>query len=255
MIAIAETPGSMTRPAVWEQRSRWICLFAALLPVAPTRADDWPQWRGPERGNISKEAGLLKEWPERGPPLLWKAVGLGEGVASVAVASGQRERKRQPTGGVFVPTPSDIVDKMLEMARVKKGELVCDLGCGDARILVAAAKKYQARGYGIDIDPECVKLARAAVAEARVEKLVIIEQGDLLDADFSKADVVTLYLLPAIMEKLIPKLEKLKPGTRIVSHAFRIPGLEPDKVISVTSTEDEQERKLYLWRLPLKKKR
>jgi outer membrane protein assembly factor BamB len=165
----------------------------------------------------------------------------------------KRERKRQPTGGVFVPTPPDIVEKMLDLAAIKKGELVCDLGCGDGRILVAAAKKYGARGYGIDIDTECVKLAREAVAEAKVGDLVTIEKGDLFDADFSKADVLALYLLPTTMQKLIPKFEKLKPGTRIVSHAFLIPGLKPEKVVSVTSTEDEQERKLYLWTVPLTK--
>src|SRR5262249_38148773 len=147
----------------------------------------------------------------------------------------------------------DIVDKMLDLAGVKKGELVCDLGCGDGRILVAAAQKYGARGYGIDIDAECVKLAREAVAEAKVGDLVTIEKGDLFDADFSKADVVALFLLPTTMQKLIPKFEKLKPGSRIVSHAFLIPGLKPDKVVSVTSNEDEQERKLYLWTVPLKK--
>jgi outer membrane protein assembly factor BamB len=166
----------------------------------------------------------------------------------------KRERKPpRPTGGVFVPTPPDIVEKMLDLVAVKKGELVCDLGCGDGRILVSAAKKYGARGYGIDIDAECVKLAREAVAEAKVGDLVTIEKGDLFDADFSKADVLALYLLPTTMQKLIPKFEKLKPGTRIVTHAFLIPGLKPDKVVSVTSSEDEQERKLYLWTVPLKK--
>jgi outer membrane protein assembly factor BamB/protein-L-isoaspartate O-methyltransferase len=171
----------------------------------------------------------------------------------VAAKKEQREEKKQPTGGVFVPTPPDIVEKMLDLATVKKGELVCDLGCGDGRILVAAAKRFGARGYGIDIDSECVKLAREAVVEAKVGDLVTIEKGDLFDADFSKADVLALYLVPATLQKLIPKFEKLKPGVRIVTHVFPIPGLKPDKVVSVSSSEDEQERKLYLWTVPLNK--
>jgi outer membrane protein assembly factor BamB len=211
-----------------------------------------------KRGEFSTPEGAAKEYTWTFPVVSGGRLYLRDMdilyCYNVAEKKEQRERKPpRPTGGVFVPTPPDIVEKMLDLAAVKKGELVCDLGCGDGRILVAAAKKNGARGYGIDIDPACVKLAREAVAEAKVGDLVTIEKGDLFDADCSKADVVALYLLPTTLQKLIPKFEKLKPGTRIVTHAFAIPGLMPDKVVSVTSSEDEQERKLYLWTVPLKK--
>jgi outer membrane protein assembly factor BamB len=166
-------------------------------------------------------------------------------------------KPRGPRGPqpIFVPTPHDVVAKMLELARVTRDDIVYDLGCGDGRILVAAAKTYGCRAVGYEIDSECVKLARALAREERVEKLVRIEEENLFKADLSGATVVALYLLPTVNEKLVPQLEKMKPGSRIVSHAFAIRGVRPDKVVSVTSEEDGLERKLYLWTMPLKKEK
>jgi len=153
---------------------------------------------------------------------------------------------------IFVPSPQDVVEKMLELAKVKKDDVVVDLGCGDGRIPVAAAMKYGCKAIGYDIDEECVKLSVAKVKEKKVQDLVRIVHEDVFKVDLSQADVVTLYLLPQLNVKLIPQLEKMKPGARIVSHAFDMKGVIPDKVITYTSKEDDVERKLYLWTLPLK---
>jgi outer membrane protein assembly factor BamB len=166
-----------------------------------------------------------------------------------------REKKPRPKRPdvIFVPTPQDVVEKMLELADVKKDDVVADLGCGDGRIVVTAAKKYGCKAVGYDLDKECVRLALDSVQKEGVEKLVRIERRDILEVDLSGVSVVTLYLGPVLNAKLIPQLEKLKPGSRIVSHAFDLPGMKPDKVISVTSAEDDVSRKVYLWTTPLKK--
>jgi outer membrane protein assembly factor BamB/precorrin-6B methylase 2 len=153
----------------------------------------------------------------------------------------------------FVPSPQDVVDKMLELADVKKSDLVVDLGCGDGRIVVTAAQKYGCKAIGYDLDKECVRRAEESVKKHGLEERVQIIREDIFNVDLSKVDVVTLYLWPTTNVKLLPQLEKMKPGSRIVSHAADIKGVVPDKVITVKSKEDEQERKLYLWTLPLKK--
>ena len=154
---------------------------------------------------------------------------------------------------VFVPTPQDVVDKMLELAEVTKDDLLYDLGCGDGRIVVTAAKKYGCRAVGYDIDPNRVKESLANVAKNNVGHLVSIEHKDIFTLDLSKANVITLYLLPKLNVKLIPQLEKLRPGSRIVSHDFSMEGVKPDKVEELTSKEDEYHHNIYLWTLPLKK--
>jgi cyclopropane fatty-acyl-phospholipid synthase-like methyltransferase len=153
----------------------------------------------------------------------------------------------------FLPTPPEVVDKMLELAQVKKGDLVYDLGCGDGRIVIAAAKKYGCRAVGYDIDPNRVRESRKNVDANNVGDLVKIEQADVFTLDLSKADVVTLYLLPSLNVKLIPQLEKLKPGSRIVSHDFDMQGVIPDKVVTVNSDSGTGEHTVYLWTTPLKK--
>ena len=123
---------------------------------------------------------------------------------------------------VYVPTPYDIVEKMLEMAQVKKGDIVYDLGCGDGRIVVQAAKIRGCRGVGFEIAPELAQLARHNAAKNGVAKLVTIKEDDLFKADISEATVVPVYLLPDMLERLRPKFETLAPGTRIVSHDYHI---------------------------------
>ncbi len=154
---------------------------------------------------------------------------------------------------LFVPTPQEVVDKMLELAKVKKQDLLYDLGCGDGRIVVTAAKRYGCKSVGYDIDPQRVKESLENVEKNKLGHLVTIEQKDIFTLDLSKANVITLYLLPSLNVKLIPQLEKLKPGSRIVSHDFDMKGVKPDKVVKLTSEKDKSEHKVYLWTTPLKK--
>ncbi|MCZ7636457.1 MAG: methyltransferase domain-containing protein [Verrucomicrobia bacterium] len=125
---------------------------------------------------------------------------------------------------VFVPTPQQVVEKMLELAEVKKGDVLYDLGCGDGRIVVTAAKKYGVKAIGFDIDPKRVEESLANVKSNKVEHLVTIKQADIFTLDLREASVVTLYLLPELNVRLMPQLEKLKPGSRIVSHDFDMRG-------------------------------
>ena len=154
---------------------------------------------------------------------------------------------------VYVPTPRDVVDKMLQLARVRKDDLLYDLGCGDGRIVVTAAGRYGCRAEGFDIDPRRVEESLQNVRKNNVGNLVTIEQKDIFTLDLSRADVITLFLLPSLNANLIPQLEKLKPGSRIVSHSFAMAGIEPDKVVTMLSREDQCEHKIYLWTTPLKK--
>ena len=155
---------------------------------------------------------------------------------------------------VFVPTPQKVVDKMLELAEVKKDDLVYDLGCGDGRIVVTAAKKFGCLAVGYDISPKRVKESLENVEKNNVADLVKIEQQDIFTLDLSKANVITLYLLPSLNVKLIPQLEKLKPGSRIVSHDFDMKGVKPDKVVTVPDENDAYgDHTIYLWTTPLKK--
>jgi len=149
---------------------------------------------------------------------------------------------------IFVPTPGDIVDTMLKMAAVSKKDTVYDLGCGDGRIVITAAQRYGARGVGIDIDPERVAEATENVAKAGVADRVKIIRGDLFEADISAATVVTLYLLTDLNLKLRPKLLRdLKPGTRVVSHAFSMGDWAPERTAEISGTT------VYLWRIPPRK--
>ena len=146
----------------------------------------------------------------------------------------------------YVPTPEAIVDRMLLMAKVKPLDVVYDLGCGDGRIVIAAAKKYGTRGVGIDLDPARIREARANAKAAGVEKLVRFEVADLFKTDLSEATVVTLYLLPEINRRLRPKLiAELRAGSRVVSHDFDM-GKEwpPDEYVKLGNDG------IYLWHIP-----
>lgn len=153
---------------------------------------------------------------------------------------------------LWVPTPQDVVDKMLEIAQVKKDDLLYDLGCGDGRIVVTAAKKYGCRAYGFDIDPQRIKDSQENVEKNNVGDLVTIEHKDVFTLDLSQPTVITLYLLPSLNVKLIPQLDKCKPGTRIVSHDFDMRGTKPEQVIEFTD-KDGGTHTIYYWVTPLKK--
>lgn len=147
----------------------------------------------------------------------------------------------------YVPTSEEVVDAMLKLAKVTKGDVVYDLGCGDGRIVITAAKQYGATGKGIDINPQRIKEAKQNAAAAQVTDKVKFEEGDLFETDFSEASVVTLYLLPSVNLKLRPiLLKQLKPGTRIVSHAFDMGDWKPEQKIEVNGST------IYFWTVPAK---
>jgi SAM-dependent methyltransferase len=157
----------------------------------------------------------------------------------------------------YIPTTETAVKAMLELAKVKRSDIVYDLGCGDGRIVIAAAKRYGARGVGIDIDPVLIREAKKNARQAGVEKRVEFREQDLFLANFRGATVVTLFLLPAINKRLLPQLQALKPGTRIVSNTFEISDWKPVREIVVKDDPDDDyyfgSHRLFLWIVPERK--
>ena len=157
----------------------------------------------------------------------------------------------------YVPTTDRAVAAMLELGEVTKSDIVYDLGCGDGRLVIAAALKYGAHGVGVDINPERVKEARENAKKAGVEDRVRFIEGDLFKADIREATVVTLFLLNSINLKLRPKLLKdLKAGTRIVSNTFDMGDWKPEKQVNVENTEDEESglsQHIFRWTIPVPK--
>jgi len=149
----------------------------------------------------------------------------------------------------FVPTPHEVVEEMLRLANVGKNDVVYDLGCGDGRIVIAAAQKFGARAVGVDIDPERIRESNENARQAGVTDRVKFLQQNFFETDLSEATVVTLYLLPEVNLRLRPKLlRELKPGTRIVSHAFDMGDWKPEKVVKVPY--DDREYTIYYWVVP-----
>jgi SAM-dependent methyltransferase len=149
----------------------------------------------------------------------------------------------------YVPSPAEVVDRMLTVAGVTKDDVVYDLGSGDGRIPIAAAKTYGARGVGLDINPDRIAESRANAKAAGVEQLVQFREQDVLDADFSEATVVTLYLLASANAQLRPVITKqVKPGTRIVSHAFSMGPTWPADTVDHFKTTTGDEITIYLWK-------
>jgi len=156
----------------------------------------------------------------------------------------------------YVPTTNEAVVAMLRLADVKSTDLVYDLGCGDGRIVIAAAKQRMAHGVGIDIDPVRIRESRMNAKMAAVEQLVRFELNDVFEADIHRATVVTLFLLPELNLKLLPKLlRELRPGTRIVSNTFDMGDWKPDQEVTIGDPGDGEHpfsHKLYLWIVPRK---
>jgi tRNA G37 N-methylase Trm5 len=168
-------------------------------------------------------------------------------VTAILLATLVHSAGAQQPDVVFVPTPQEVVDRMLEMAKVGKGDVLYDLGSGDGRIPVTAAKRFGIRAVGIDIDPQRIAEANENARKNGVANLVQFKREDLFKTKFSDATVVTLYLLPDLNVKLRPRLlAELKPGTRIVSHQFDMGTWKPEKRVELNG------RTIYLWTVPKK---
>jgi uncharacterized protein (TIGR03000 family) len=263
-------------------RFRFACLVF-LLTVASARAE------GPDRptklviylppdailtvdGVVTKQTGTERRF--RTPPLqagkkyyysfrwtfseddrsvtIEKKINFSAGEDKVVDLRGEKEKIEPDVP--FVPTPPEMVDKMLEMASIVEESVVYDLGSGDGRIVIAAAKKYKCKAVGFEIDPKLVKESRENVKKAGVEKLVTIEEKNIFKVDLKPASVVTLYLFPEVNVKLIPQLEKMKEGSRIVSYEFAMKGMKPKNVETVKD-KDGNEHKIYLWVIPFEKEK
>jgi SAM-dependent methyltransferase len=169
------------------------------------------------------------------------------------LATGRAWAQYTDTAPPFVTTPMEVVERMLSLAQTRQEDLVMDLGSGDGRIVIAAAKIYGAHGIGVELDPDLVTVARANAQRVGVAPLTRFVNGDVLKTDLSHANVVTAYLLPWLMDALEQKfLAELAPGTRIVSHAFAMSGWEPDKTETIPLTGEFEGRSatLYYWVVP-----
>src|ERR1051325_7481251 len=174
---------------------------------------------------------------------------LALALPAAVIAQAQRPPESRTPDVIFVPTPQDVVEDMLRLANVRKGDGRYDLGSGDGRIAITAAKRYGITATGIDIDPERIREANENARKAGVTNLVQFRQEDLLRADFKDASIITLYLLPDLNVKLRPKLwNELKPGTRIVSHQFEMGAWKPEKRL------ESNGRTIYFWTVPPKDK-
>jgi SAM-dependent methyltransferase len=199
-------------------------------------------------GLSGRQARLTRLWL----PALAAALGVmavaGSPLAGAEFLQPAQKRPDAPQLAPYVPTPQQVVDRMLQLADVTKADVVYDLGCGDGRIPITAAKAFGARGVGVDIDPQRIAEANANAKQAGVSHLVTFKLQDALTTDLTDATVVTLYLLSASNLKLRPILTRqLKPGARIVSHAFSMGDWQPDKVDNFTDSASNR-RTLYLWK-------
>ena len=179
--------------------------------------------------------------------LLGVAVFVWSAPLGPSAVSGQDSRRPARTPDIyFAPTRQAVADAMLTLASVDADDVVYDLGSGDGRIVILAAQKYGARGVGIELDPGLVEISRQVAREGEVAGRVSFVEGDLFTADISKATVVMLYLSDSVNRRLEPKLRReLAPGTRIVSHQFRIGDWAPDRTVRAEDGTD-----LFLWKVP-----
>jgi SAM-dependent methyltransferase len=172
--------------------------------------------------------------------------------AAAACAQAQKKDDFTPQVGqagkdvIWVPTPEDLVERMLRMAQTTPNDFVIDLGSGDGRIAIAAAKKFGARSMGIEYNPDMVELSTRNAAKEGVAGKARFAKADIFESDFSQASVITMYLLPGLNLKLRPKLLDMKPGTRIVSHQFNMDDWQPDEVTNIEG------RRAYFWLVPAK---
>ena len=240
--------------------NRCISAFCFLLALACSRNEpaDSPLAPPPPPAPLAtvEPQPATRVVPPSEPSVVEPSEAAQQEQSAAASSPGEKDtapKKKEPDV-VYVPTPQPVVNKMLELAKVKKTDVVYDLGCGDGRIVVTAAKKYGARAFGFDIDPKRIKEAQENVEKNGVGDLVTIEQKDIFELDLSPASVVTLYLLPELNVRLIPQLQKLKPGARVVSHDFDMEGVQPLQHLKMKPPVVPELHQVFLWHAPIVKR-
>jgi SAM-dependent methyltransferase len=168
------------------------------------------------------------------------------------LVSAQATAEDDDDSAITVPTPPDVVAKMLEVAKVTESDLLYDLGCGDGRIVVTAAKQYGCRATGFEINPGKVRESIENVRANGLDRLARIEQKDIFTLDLRPATVITLYLLPEMNEQLVPQLRRMRDGSRVVCHEFPIDGYQHDLKVTLKSSFDGVPRDIYLYIMPLR---
>ncbi len=191
-------------------------------------------------------------WPSVRSSVWAISLGLWLAVASACASAASRPSGTPPERalvGLWVPSPPEVIAAMLDLADVRSGDIVYDLGCGEGEIVIAAARRYGVRAVGVELDHERVENAEKNAASAGVGDRVTFIERDLFEVDIRDATVVTLYLLPELMRRLKPKLlRELRPGTRIVAHDFPLPDWPPQQTLEVPL---DRVRHVYLWTVPL----
>lgn len=228
---------------------RWTAVSLALVLAACSKETPPPAASSTTSAPPASVAAPVTVAPEAGPPAVAAAETTDGGVAASEENTPDIE---------YVPTPMNVLDKMFEVAKITKADTLYDLGCGDGRLVVQAAKRFGIKAVGFDVDPQRIKESNENAKKNGVENLVRFEQKNIFTVDLTPASVVTLYLLPELNVRLIPQLEKLKPGSRIISHDFDMEGVEPVKWWTVMAKDHrevtkDREHYVYLWKVPLQK--
>ncbi|MBI3858014.1 MAG: PQQ-binding-like beta-propeller repeat protein [Planctomycetes bacterium] len=246
---------------IWEYDSLSLIVSSPILAdgrVYLSNSDDElliVDVRAPDRQPVvlkREAAGCGLSTPQFADGTLYVAGGrrlyaIREGEPGAPAPSTEAAKRGRAADALHLPTPGDVVTKLLELAALKESDLLYDLGSGDGRIVIAAVRDFKCRSVGVEIGRDLVERSREGIRGAHLEERARIEHEDLLKADFSRATVVVLYVGDRLNRLLLPKLKELAPGSRIVSHEFAIPGLSPERVVKVPSREDQRDHTLYLY--------
>jgi len=251
-----KTPAAETSPHVRELTIRNVTKMPVTYHIRPFDSDARAQTKTVPPGAIDRYPGTkaMDIWFHRGGKKITYRLDPGRPYSfrynehnQVELYQGAHGRPDAPDLAPWVPTPPAIVDRMLELAQVGPRDVVFDLGCGDGRIVIEAARKFGARGVGVDIDPQRIKECIAGAKKAKVEKLVEFRLADATKVDVSSATVLALYLLTESNALLRPRLEEqLKPNTRVVAHDYPVPGWKAKKIVRVQD-ETGKEHTLFLY--------
>jgi predicted O-methyltransferase YrrM len=255
----ASSPFTQTRPTPKEITIRNVTKEAVTFTLVPSGSKDKPVAKTLAVGAIDRVATtqtLVIAYQKYGREITYSLYPgkpysfRYDSSGQIDIWVGSHGREDAEDLAPWVPTPPEVIAKMLEMAKADKNAIIYDIGCGDGRIVIYAAQKYGARGVGIDIDPQRIKESKDAAKKAGVGKLVKFRLEDATKSDISEATIVTLYLLPESNELLRPKFEReLKPGTIVVTHNYIVPGWDDREIDSTTVNDaDGKEHSVFLYK-------